>query len=232
MNYLVLLGVLVVIVGFALKLDSILIIAVAAIVTAITGGMGIVEFLDVFGGTFVGSRYMNVFLIVLLLTGTLERNGLRHAAAKLIGKFKGATPAHVLGVYSVLRGILGAFNVGLGGVAGFTRPVLMPMCQASVETKGYKANEDHMDHVKGMASGVENIVWFFTQVLFIGGSGGLLVKGAMESLGYNVELPQLAAVEIPVAIFAILFTIIYYNILDKGYMKKYYGEINAKVENK
>lgn len=230
MNYWVLLGVLVVIVGFALKLDSILIIAVAAIVTAITGRMGIVEFLDVFGATFVGSRYMNVFLIVLLLTGTLERNGLKHAAAKLIGKFKGATPAHVLGVYSVLRGILGAFNVGLGGVAGFTRPVLMPMCQAAIETKGYKANEEHMDHVKGMAAGVENIVWFFTQVLFIGGSGGLLVKGAMESLGYNVELPQLAAAEIPVAIFAILFTIIYYNILDKRYMKKYYGEIN--IENK
>lgn len=230
MNYLVLLGVLVVIVGFALKLDSILIIAVASIVTAITGRMGIVEFLDVFGATFVGSRYMNVFLIVLLLTGTLERNGLKHAAAKLIGKFKGATPAHVLGVYSVLRGILGAFNVGLGGVAGFTRPVLMPMCQAAIETKGYKANEEHMDHVKGMAAGVENIAWFFTQVLFIGGSGGLLVKSAMESLGYNVELPQLAAVEIPVAIFAILFTIIYYNILDKRYMKKYYGEIN--IENK
>lgn len=230
MNYLVLLGVLVVIVGFALKLDSILIIAVASIVTAITGRMGIVEFLDVFGATFVGSRYMNVFLIVLLLTGTLERNGLKHAAAKLIGKFKGATPAHVLGVYSVLRGILGAFNVGLGGVAGFTRPVLMPMCQAAIETKGYKANEEHMDHVKGMAAGVENIAWFFTQVLFIGGSGGLLVKSAMESLGYNVELPQLAAAEIPVAIFAILFTIIYYNILDKRYMKKYYGEIN--IENK
>ena len=230
MNYLVLLGVLVVIVGFALKLDSILIIAVASIVTAITGRMGIVEFLDVFGATFVGSRYMNVFLIVLLLTGTLERNGLKHAAAKLIGKFKGATPAHVLGVYSVLRGILGAFNVGLGGVAGFTRPVLMPMCQAAIETKGYKANEEHMDHVKGMAAGVENIAWFFTQVLFIGGSGGLLVKSAMESLGYNVELPQLAAAEIPVAIFAVLFTIIYYNILDKRYMKKYYGEIN--VENK
>ena len=35
-----LIGILIVIIGFALKLDSILIILVAAIVTAITGGLG------------------------------------------------------------------------------------------------------------------------------------------------------------------------------------------------
>lgn len=224
MNYLVLLGVLIVIIGFALKLDSILIIMAAAIVTAITGHMGLKGLLETFGATFVGSRYMNVFLIVLVLTGTLERNGLRHAAAKLIGKVKGATPSHVLGAYSVIRGALGAFNVGLGGVPGFTRPVLMPMCEGSVKSKGNEPNEEHMEHVKGMAAGVENIVWFFTQVLFIGGSGALLVKGAMEGIGYKVELPKLAAVEIPVAIFAVVFVIVYNNIIDKKYMKKYYSK--------
>lgn len=222
MNYLVLLGVLIVIVGFALKLDSILIIMAAAIVTAITGHMGFKGLLETFGATFVGSRYMNVFLIVLVLTGTLERNGLRHAAAKLIGKVKGATPSHVLGAYSVIRGALGAFNVGLGGVPGFVRPVLMPMCEGSIKSKGDEPNEEHVEHVKGMAAGIENIVWFFTQVLFIGGSGALLVKGAMEGIGYQVELPKLAAVEIPVAIFAVVFVIVYYNIIDKRYMKKYY----------
>ena len=39
MEYLKLIGILIVIVGFALKLDSILIIVAAAIVTALVGGL-------------------------------------------------------------------------------------------------------------------------------------------------------------------------------------------------
>lgn len=48
-NYLSLLGVLIVIVGFALKLDSILIVMVALVVTALTGGLGIGGMLETLG---------------------------------------------------------------------------------------------------------------------------------------------------------------------------------------
>ena len=44
-----LIGVLIVILGFALKLDSILIILVASIVTALVGNMGITGLLETFG---------------------------------------------------------------------------------------------------------------------------------------------------------------------------------------
>lgn len=77
MDYLVLLGILVVIVGFALKLDAILIIFVAAIVTALAGGIGIDGFLTTLGSSFVSNRSMAVFIIILLVVGTLERNGLK-----------------------------------------------------------------------------------------------------------------------------------------------------------
>ena len=42
MEYIRLIGILIVIVGFALKLDSILIIFLAAVTTALAGGLGIV----------------------------------------------------------------------------------------------------------------------------------------------------------------------------------------------
>ena len=45
MEYLVLLGIAVVIVGFALRLDAILIVFLAAIVTALLGNLGIDGFL-------------------------------------------------------------------------------------------------------------------------------------------------------------------------------------------
>ena len=93
----------------------------------------------------------------MLVTGTLERNGLREAAANLIGKVKGATPGKILGVYTLIRGFFGAFNVGIGGIAGFVRPVLMPMATASIENKGLVPDEKHIEDVKGMAAGVENI---------------------------------------------------------------------------
>ena len=194
MELLKLLGIVIVIAGFALKLDSILVILVAAVVTALVGGLGPVTLLETLGSTFVANRSMAIFIIVMLVTGTLERNGLREAAAALIGKFKGATSGLVIGIYGVMRSIFAAFNVGFGGVAGFVRPVIMPMAEGAIVAQGYEPNEEHVEELKGMAAGMENITWFFGQVLFVGGSGGLLVQSTLAGLGIEVELAQLAAI--------------------------------------
>ncbi|MGH2208086.1 5-oxoproline transporter, DUF969 family subunit, partial [Enterococcus faecalis] len=53
MDLLPLLGVLIVIVGFPLKFDAILIVMVALIVTAFTGGLGLTSMLETLGTTFV-----------------------------------------------------------------------------------------------------------------------------------------------------------------------------------
>ena len=223
MDLLKLSGVLIVILGFAFKLDSILIIVAAALVTALVGGIGPVELLETFGSTFVENRGMCIFIIVMLVTGTLERNGLREAAANLIGKVKGATPGRIIACYTAIRSFFGAFNVGIGGIAGFVRPVLMPMATASLENSGIEPKEKHLDDIKGMASGAENIAWFFFQVLFVGGSGGLLVQSTLAGLGYKVSLIELVKVEVPVALFALLITVIYYLIKDKKLNQRYYG---------
>lgn len=224
MELIKLLGILVVIVGFALKKDSILIILVASIVTAVVSGLGFTEFLKIFGSSFVANRSMAIFILILLVTGTLERNGLKQASSKLISKVKGASPGMVIGLYGIMRGIFAAFNVGFGGVAGFVKPIIMPMATGAVETKEHKINENHLDQIKGMASGMENVAWFYCNVLFVGSAGGLLVQSTLASLGYNVELIDLVKVEIPVAIFAIVFTIVYYFLRDKKLRKKYYKD--------
>ena len=222
MELLKLLGIVIVIAGFALKLDSILVILVAAVVTAIDGGLGPVTLLETLGGTFVANRSMAIFIIVMLVTGTLERNGLREAAAALIGKFKGATSGLVIGLYCIMRSIFAAFNVGFGGVAGFVRPVIMPMAEGAIVAQGYEPNEEHLEELKGMAAGMENITWFFGQVLFVGGSGGLLVQSTLAGLGIEVELAQLAAIEIPVCVIATIVAIVFYLIKDRKMVKKYY----------
>lgn len=222
MELIKLVGILIVIVGFALKKDSILIILCAAIVTAFVGGLGITGLLETFGNSFVANRSMAIFILIMLVTGTLERNGLKEAAANLIGKVKGASPGMVIGIYGVMRGIFAAFNVSFGGVAGFVRPIIMPMATGAIEASGKSINEEHLEEIKGMASGMENIAWFFCQVLFVGGAGGLLVQSTLASLGYKVDLIDLVKVEIPVAIVATLVAIIYYYLKDKKLCKKYY----------
>lgn len=222
MEYIKLIGIVIVIVGFALKMDSILIIITASIVTALVGGLGVNGLLETLGSSFVANRSMAIFIIVMLVTGTLERNGLKEAAATLIGKIKGASAGAVVGAYGVMRAIFAAFNVSFGGVAGFVRPIIMPMAMGAIENHYDEPNEAHVDEVKGMASAMENITWFFFQVLFVGGSGGLLVQGTLDSLGYKVELIDLAKVEIPVAIFALVVAIVYYILKDKKLVKKYY----------
>ena len=87
-----------------------------------------------------------------------------------------------------------------------------------------------MEDVKGMASAMENIAWFFCQVLFVGGSGGILVQTTLQSLGYEVELVDLAVTELPIAIIAIVLSSVLFILKDKKLVKKYYGDQNGKAK--
>ena len=226
MEYIRLIGIAIVVIGFALKLDSILIIVLAAVATALASGIDAISFLEAFGQGFVANRNITIFILVMLVTGTLERNGLREASSSLIGRVKGATSGVVIAVYGIIRGIFGAFNVGFGGVAGFVRPVLIPMATGTVEKNDRKINENHLEQIKGMSAGMENIAWFFCQVLFVGGAGALLVQSTPATVGYDAPLIRLAAIEIPVAIAGVGFGIIYYIIKDRRLRKKYYTKEN------
>lgn len=217
-----LIGVAIVILGFALKLDNIAIILVAGFATGLVGGMDVVAILQTIGSSFVANRGMSIFVVIMLVTGTLERNGLREMAAKLIGKIKNATAGMVIGAYGVLRLVLAAFNVSLGGTAGFVRPVVMPMATGAVEAKHGEVDETHLEEIKGMSAGMENTTWFFGQVLFIGGSGALLVQSTLKGLGYETNLVDLAKVEIPVAIFALVVASVIYFLKDKRLSKNLY----------
>lgn len=216
-----LIGILIIVVGFALKLDAIGIVMVAGITTGLVGGMDLPEILSTLGSTFVSNRYMAMFIITLPVVGVLEKNGLKQVAGDLIAKMKKASPGLISSLYTVARGFLAAFNVNLGGVAGFIRPVVNPMAEASIEKYGKKLDPEDADTVKAMNTAAENISWFFGQSLFIAGSGLLLVKGTLEPYNYIIDPVQAVRAEIPVFITACVVSIIYFMLLNKKLMKKY-----------
>ncbi len=228
MQYLPLLGILIVIVGFALKWNSIGIVIFAMFVAGLLGakditavGPNILSILSTIGSTFVANRNMATFILILPVVGMLEKNGLKETAAKLIMKIKRATPAAVIMAYGFLRTFLAAFNVGLGGAAGFVRPVVYPMEVGAVEKTGKKIKPEDDETLKGMGAAIENITWFFGQVLFIGGSGMLLVKGVLDDAGFTVDPASAVAAEIPVMIIVLIVSTLFFTYRSRQIMKKY-----------
>ena len=220
MELLKLLGIAIVVIGFILKMDSILIVMVSAIVTGIVAGMDPITFLETLGSRAIADRSMCVFVIVFMVTGTLERNGLKEEASKFIQKFKNASAGIVIGIYGVFRMIFAAFNVNFGGVASFVRPIVLPMAIAAAQKDGKKIDETYKEQLKGMASGMENVAWFFGQVLFIGTAGMILVQTTLAQVGYKVSLVDLMKVQIPVALIALAVSCIYYYLKDKKLLKE------------
>lgn len=227
-NFLSLIGVFIVIVGFAMGLDSILIVVLAMFTTALVSSLGIKDMLETLGSSFVANRGMAIFIIIMLATGTLERNGLKESSARIIKKFKKVDTSIILMIYGIFRTIFAAFNVSFGGVAGFVKPIVYPMMESTVESKGLPENESYFEELKGMSAAMENITWFFGQNLFIGGAGALLVQSTLASLGYDVSLFKLMVVEIPVAIIALVVSVLYFHFKNKNLIKKYYSENEDK----
>ena len=118
-NYWPLLGIALLVVGFALRFNPLLVVATAAIVTGLLGHMPFVKVLATLGHGFNENRYVSIIWIVLPVIGLLERYGLQDRARTLIAGMRGATAGRLLIVYLVFRQILAA--LGLTSVAGQAR---------------------------------------------------------------------------------------------------------------
>jgi uncharacterized membrane protein len=72
-----LIGILIIIIGFILKLDTIAVVVIAGIATGLVSGMPFNDIITTLGKAFVENRYMSIFIISLPVIGILERYGLR-----------------------------------------------------------------------------------------------------------------------------------------------------------
>lgn len=200
-----LIGVLIILVGFMLKLDTIAVVLIAGLATGLVAGMGLTGVLEVLGTAFVSTRYMTLLLLTLAVVGILERNGLRERAAICIAKMKGATCGKVLSVYVAIRTIAGILSLRMGGHVQFIRPLVYPMAKGAAEKEG-KLTPQMDEELKGYANAMENYGNFFGQNGFIASSGVLLITGTMQELGvagvdaYSVSKASLAMAGISVII--------------------------------
>ena len=201
----VLLGVAVVVVGFAARLNPLLIVATAAVVTGIAGGLDLVATLGVLGKAFRDNRYISVVWLILPLIGLLEREGLQERAKALIGRLREATAGRLLVIYLVIRQLAAAVGLtSLGGHAQMVRPLIAPMAEAAAETRHGDLPQSLRDRIKAMAAATDNVGLFFGEDIFIAIASILLIKGFLEENGIIVEPLHLSMWAIPTAICALV----------------------------
>ena len=84
MNYWPLLGIALVVLGFALKFNPLMVVAVAAIVTGLLGGIEFVPVIEALGKAFNDNRYISVSYVILpviaLLSQAMRRTGWNSSA--------------------------------------------------------------------------------------------------------------------------------------------------------
>jgi len=221
MSYLPLLGILVVVAGFALRLNPMLVVTASALVTGLLAGLGPVEVISAFGKAFNDNRIIAIVWIVLPVIGLLERYGLQQRAKAVIGGFRRATAGRLLILYLVYRQLTAA--IGLASTAGHpqtVRPLIAPMALAAAEQQHGPLTEDEAETVKATAAATDNVGLFFGEDIFFAIGSIVLIQATLA--GYHIDLApfELAVWAIPTAICAFVIHAVRLLLLDRRLGKR------------
>ena len=209
MEVIKLIGVLIVIVGFILKLDTLAVVVVAGLATGLVAGMSPMQILDTLGTAFITNRTATLFILTLPAIGLCERNGLKDKAVDFITSLKNATTGRLIAIWQIIRTVASAFSLRIGGHPQFIRPLINPMAQAAAEVQYGELDEKTQDEIKGMCAGSENYGNFFAQNCFMGASGTLLIVSTLTEQGYPVDALQIAGQSVPIAVLSVVVGVIY-----------------------
>ncbi|HEY2347329.1 MAG TPA: DUF969 domain-containing protein [Xanthomonadaceae bacterium] len=205
MTYWPLIGIAVVVVGFVLRWNPVLVVVSAGFASGLAAGKSLAEMLALLGTSFLSNRALMLFVLTLPAIGVLERAGLREHAERWVESLRGLTLAKLLIGYLAIRQFLSM--LGLTSIADHpqtVRPLLAPMCEAAAaKTHGALAPEER-HAVRALAAATDNIGRFFGEDVFLALGAVLLIQGFFASNGIHLEPLQIALWALPTAIAAFL----------------------------
>jgi uncharacterized membrane protein len=202
---LVLAGIAVILLGFLLRFNPLLVVAVAALVTGLAAGIAPLRILAAFGKAFNDDRYVTVIWVLLPVIGLMERYGLQDRARGLIAGFGRATAGRLLIAYLLFRQLSAA--VGLNSIAGpahTVRPLVAPMAEAAADRQAGGLDDAARERVRALAAATDNVGLFFGEDIFLAIGSILLMKGLLEQSGISLQPFALSVWAIPSAIAALL----------------------------
>lgn len=202
-----LIGVFVIIAGFILRFNPLLVVSAAAIVTGLAAHFPLEKIITLMGEGFLQTRALQLILLLpLAVIGLLERHGLRLHAQNWIASFQRATVGRLLIMYLFLREATAAVGLtSLGGHPQMVRPLLAPMAEGAAENKYGKLPDKVRHKVLAMCAATDNIGLFFGEDIFVAFGAIIFMHNFMlESGGIQTEPLHIALWGIPTAIFAFL----------------------------
>jgi uncharacterized membrane protein len=203
MSYWPLLGIAVVVAGFALRLNPALVVVAAGLVTGLVAGYGPLGVLELIGEAFAKQRYLAIFLLTLPVIGLLERHGLKERAQAWIRRMRGATAGRLLVVYLGARQLTSMLGLtSLGGHPQTVRPLLAPMAEGAAEARLGDLPEASRERLCAMSAATDNVGLFFGEDVFIAFGAVLLMQGFLAESGIQLEPLHIALWALPTAICA------------------------------
>lgn len=202
MNAWPLLGVGVVVAGFALRRNPVLVVVIAGVVSGVASGMGVGDLLALLGTSFASNRVLLLFTLTLPVIGLLERYGLRERAQAWIAGFRRLSLARLLVSYLALRQLFSMFGlIDIAGHAQTVRPLIAPMSE-SAAARDAPLDDAARARVRALAAATDNIGRFFGEDVFLAFGAVLLIQRFFESQGIHLEPFAIALWALPTAIAA------------------------------
>lgn len=201
-----LLGVAVLILGFLLRFNPMLVVAIAAIATAAAAHQTPFELLASIGTGFIKTRNLPlIILLPLAVIGLLERHGLRERAQGWIAGIRSATVGRLLIVYLLVRELTAAVGLtGLGGHAQMVRPLLAPMVEGAARVCYGEIGKRMSDKLRAYSAATDNVGLFFGEDIFVAFGAIVLMTTFLHEAGIEVAPLYIAVWGIPTAICAFL----------------------------
>jgi uncharacterized membrane protein len=204
-HYLPLLGILILLLGFALKLNPMLVATAAVLASGLLGGMGLQQVISEFGKAFNENRIIAVVWIILPVIALLERYGLQERAKGLIANLKNATVGKLLVVYLLYRQLTAA--IGLQNTAGHAQtvnPIVAPMALVAAEKQHGALEPPTVEKVKAMAAATDNVGLFFGEDIFFAIGSIVVIQQALAAHQIELSPVQLSLWAIPTAVAAFI----------------------------
>jgi uncharacterized membrane protein len=203
MNYWPLLGVGVVVAGFALRWNPVAVVVAAGLTSGFAAGKSFAELLALLGESFVSQRALMLVLLTLPVIGVLEWGGLREQARRWITGFRGVNLAKLLIGYLGLRQAFAMLGLtSIGGHAQTVRPLVAPMAEAAVEQSTGPMPPPQRQKVLALTAATDNVGLFFGEDVFLAFGGVLLIQGFLAQNGIDLPPMQIAIWALPTAIAA------------------------------
>ena len=218
-----LVGILIIIIGFALKLDTIAVVVTAGLTTGLVAHMSIGDILSTLGDAFVTNRTTCLFMLIVPIIGY----GLKSKAVMLIKKASNLSTGILLSGYTLVREVTIAMGVTLGGHPQFVRPLVSPMAEGAAIAKYGELDQEDLDKIKAYSAASDNIGNFYAQNVFMANAGILLIASTLEGLGIKVDALELSKVAIIVAVIAFVLWVAQNIMLDRKLKKKYSARSNV-----